>query len=129
MLEIINFGESGITRWIDDIIEEIKNNPNEFISVARITDGDRNYSIAAVFKDKCTIGKYSVLLHEWGTNDGMSGEGGNGFTRMNKFFEDSKLHVVDIELEPKDAKKIGYTTANKFTYIGEPLANSNPTIN
>ncbi len=70
MLEIINFGEPGITRWIDNLIEEIKNNPN-------------------------------------------------GFTRMNKFFEDSKLDVVDIELEPKDAKKIGYTTANKFTYISE----------
>jgi hypothetical protein len=117
MIEIIQFGEPGITRWVENLTQEIENNPAEFISVARITDGGKNYSFAALFKDKCMIGKYSVLLHEWGTNDGTSGEGGSGFIRMNKFLEDNQIEVVDIELERKDAKKIGYTTASKLTYI------------
>ncbi len=108
MAEIVIVGERGITSSIDKLIALIKENPKEFISVARINDGDRNYSFIALFKDKCTIGKYTACLQEYGTNDGMSGEGGGGFIRINKFIEENNISVEDLELRKDDAKKIGY---------------------
>ena len=119
MIEVIKFGEYGITRWVDDLMKTIKENPKEFISVGRITDGDDNYSFVALFKNKCIIGKYSALLHEWGTNDDKSGEGGRGFIKMNKFLEDNNIEVRDIEINKEDAKKIGYTTATRFSRLDE----------
>jgi len=119
MIEIIKFGETGVTDWVHKLIKEIENNPNEFISVGRITDGDNNYSFAGLFKDKCTIGKYSALLHEWGTNDDKSGEGGRGFIKMNTFLEEKNIEVLDIELSDSDAKKIGYTTTTRFSYLSD----------
>ncbi|QIR74841.1 hypothetical protein FA592_00830 [Sulfurospirillum diekertiae] len=108
MIEILKYGEQGITRWIDNLIKEITENPKEFISIARVHDGDKNYSFIALFKNKCTIGKYTALIHEWGTNDGMSGEGGRGFIRMNDFLSDNNIEAIDLELDAKDAKQIGY---------------------
>ena len=108
MIEIIQIGTSGITRYVDILIEYIKNNPSEFVSIARIDDTNKNYSFMALFKDKCTIGKFSALIQEWGTNDGMSGEGGAGFKRMNKFIDENKLNVYNITLSKEDVKKIGY---------------------
>lgn len=119
MIEIIKFGETGITNWVHKLMKTIEENPTEFISVGRVTDGDDNYSFVALFKDKCTIGKYSALLHEWGTNDDKSGEGGRGFIKMNKFLEEKNINVLDIELNSEDAKKIGYTTATRFARLNE----------
>jgi len=119
MIEIIKFGETGITNWVHKLMKEIEANPNEFISVGRITDGEDNYSFVALFKDKCTIGKYSALLHEWGTNDAKSGEGGRGFIKMNTFLEEHNINVLDIELNSNDAKKIGYSTATRFARLDD----------
>ena len=119
MIEIIKFGETAITHWVNQLMKEIEDNPNEFISVGRITDGDDNYSFVGLFKDKCTIGKYSALLHEWGTNDAKSGEGGRGFIKMNIFLEEKNINVLDMELSDIDAKKIGYTTATRFSRLDD----------
>ena len=108
MIEILEYGDYAITKWIDNLIKEIVENPKEFISIARVHDGDKNYSFIALFKNKCTIGKYTALIHEWGTNDGMSGEGGDGFIRMNDFLSDKGIEAIDLELSTKDAKQIGY---------------------
>lgn len=114
MIEILKYGEQGITRWIDNLIKEITENPKEFISIARVHDGDKNYSFIALFKNKCTIGKYTALIHEWGTNDGMSGEGGRGFIRMNDFLSDNNIEAIDLELDAKDAKQIGYMSKSSI---------------
>ncbi len=108
MIEILHVGEYGVTRSIDKLMQLIKENPNELINVARVNDGKKNYSFIALFKDKCTIGKYSACLQEWGTNDGMSGEGGSGFVRMNKFLEENNVRTKDMELHSHDADRIGY---------------------
>ena len=108
MIEIIQIGTRGITRYIDELIKYIQENPNDFISLARVNDTNKNYSFIALFKDKCTIGKFSVLIHEWGTNDGVSGVGGAGFRRMNDFIEKNNIEVHNITLDKEDIKKIGY---------------------
>ena len=82
--------------------------------MARVNDGDKNYSFIALFKNKCEIGKYTALIHEWGTNDGMSGEGGRGFIRMNDFLSKKGIEALDLELNTKDAKLIGYMSSNSI---------------
>jgi len=114
MIEILKYGEQGITRWVDNLIKEITENPKEFITIARVNDGDKNYSFIALFKNKCAIGKYTALIHEWGTNDGMSGEGGRGFIRMNDFLSDKNIEAIDLELDAKDAKQIGYMSKDSI---------------
>jgi len=115
--EIVYLG-CGITSHIDTIMKHIKENPNEIIGVGRVHDGGDSYSFIALFKDKCTIGKKSVVMEEWGTNDGISGEGGRGYIRMNKFLEDNEIEVEDLELTRDDAKKIGYiNTRSMISYI------------
>jgi hypothetical protein len=114
-MEIVIIGEYGITSSIDELITLIKDNPKEFISIARINDGERNYSYGALFKDKCTIGKKTVCLQEYGTNDGMSGEGGRGFIRMNKFLNENDIFIYDYELSKEDAKKIGYESRHALS--------------
>ena len=116
---MIKVGETGVTRYVDTLIEYIEENPNEFIGIARINDGDKNYTFIALFKDKCTIGKFSALVHEWGTNDGMSGEGGKGFVRMNSYIDKKNVEVEDYTLSEEDAKKIGYKTSSRFSRVTE----------
>ena len=108
MIEMIKVGETGVTRYVDTLMKHIEENTNEFVSIGRIDDRDKNYSFIVLFKDKSTIGKFSALVHEWGTNDGMSGEGGSGFRRMNKFIEENNIPVYDLTLDQKDIDKIGY---------------------
>ena len=115
MIDIIKIGRTGITKDIDILIKYIEENSNEIISVARINDNDDNYSFIALFKDKCTIGKYSALINEWGTNDGMSGEGGSGYIRMNNFLNKNHIKVFNMNLSNTDAKKIGYGFNKELT--------------
>jgi len=121
MVNIIKVGETGITRNIEKIINYIEENPKEFLAVARVDDGRENYSFIALFKDRCTVGKYSALLHEWGTNDGMSGEGERGFFKMNEFLSKNNHKLLDMELTSKDASKIGYMEVYPFRHWEERL--------
>jgi hypothetical protein len=109
----------GVTSNVDKLMRLIKENPEEFGVVGRLHDGDRNYSFIALFKDKCVVGKLNAVLEEWGTNDGVSGEGGSGFERMNRFIKENGIDVMDITLDTNDAKKIGYTTSSRFSYLSE----------
>jgi hypothetical protein len=108
MIEVIKVGETGITRHVETLMTYINENPNEFVSVGRVDDRDNNYSFIALFRDKHTVGKFSALVHEWGTNDGMSGEGGSGFRRMNQFIEENNLPAYNMTLDSQDIAKIGY---------------------
>jgi hypothetical protein len=109
MIEILEFGEHSITRWVDKLIKEIENH-EEFIAIAKVNDSNNYYTFIALFKNKCVIGKYTALVYEWGTNDGMSGEGGRGFIRMNDFLLNQGIEAIELELSSKDTKKIGRTS-------------------
>ena len=115
MIEIIKIGSTGITKYVNDLITHIKENTTEFVSIAKVNDGDKNYSFIVLFKDKCVVGKYGALLHEWGTNDGMSGEGGSGFRLMNDFIKENSLKSFTLELSDRDAAAIGYMRKDTLT--------------
>lgn len=108
MIELIEIGSIGITHYIDDLIELIKENRQYFITMGKIDDGDKNYSFVAIFNSKSTVGKYSAVISQWSCNDGMSGEGGRGFERMVKFINDNNLSFYESKLSVNDRKKIGY---------------------
>jgi hypothetical protein len=108
MINIIPTSKKGITSGVDTIIKLIQDNPNELINVGRVNDGDDNYSFIALFLEKGTIAQYVAFLQEWGTNDGVSGEGEGGFIRMNVFLSEKKIDVIDFQLSNQDYKKIGY---------------------
>ncbi|WP_324170994.1 hypothetical protein [Sulfurimonas sp.] len=116
MIEIIEYGEEGITSWVNNLLNEIVKNPNEFIAMAKVNDGHDNYSLIVLFKNKCTIGKYTALIHEWGTNDGLSGEAGRGFIKINDFIEEKNIEDIEIELSEEDSKKIGYQSKKAFDW-------------
>ena len=108
MIQILPASDYGITCGIDKLIKLIQDNPDELVKVARVHDGDNNYSFIALFLEKGTIGQYVAFLQEWETNDGMSGEGGRGFIRMNQFLEDNNIAPEEILLDKSENKKLGH---------------------
>lgn len=113
VLEIISFGQLGVSRHVEELEKEIENHKEFFLGVVRISDGNDNYSFAAVFKDKCVVGKYSALIHEWGTNDGKSGVGGSYFRSFNRFLNEHNYAIVDAMLSNEDSEKIGYMKSSE----------------
>jgi len=109
LIKMVNIGEAGVTKYIGQLMKLIEENSNELVCVARINDGNDNYSFMAIFKSKCTIGEYSACLHAWGTNDAKSGEGGRGFIRMNEYLKENSIKTVDLVLSEIDNEKIGYS--------------------
>lgn len=106
MIEVYPIGKSGITRGIDYLIELIEEHKEQVISVGKIHDGNDNYSFMVLFREKGTIGQFVAFVHEWGVNDGRSGEGGRGFVRMNEFLEKNKIYTMKITLSKDELKNV-----------------------
>jgi hypothetical protein len=110
MIEVISVGERGVSRSLNKLQELITRNIDALELVAKIDDHKSNYSFMAIFHDRCTVGKYSACIQEWGSNDGKSGVGGSYFVSMNKFLDENNLPIKSISLFDHDVKAIGYET-------------------
>ena len=106
MIDVYPVGKIGITRGIDYLIKLVEEHQEQVVSVGKIHDGNDNYSYMALFREKGTIGKFVAFVHEWGVNDGQSGEGGGGFIRINKFLESNKVETMMITLVKDELKEL-----------------------
>lgn len=106
MIEVYPIGESGITSGIDHLIKLIEEHKEQVVSVGKIHDGDDNYSYMALFRERGTIGQFVAFVHEWGVNDGRSGEGGRGFIRINEFLYNNSIDTKKLTLSKAEFKEL-----------------------
>ncbi len=106
MIDVYPIGKNGITRGVDYLIKLLQEHQQQIVSVGKIHDGDDNYSYIALFREKGTIGQFVAFVHEWGVNDGRSGEGGQGFIRMNEFLESNKIETMMFTLAKDELKEL-----------------------
>lgn len=112
-MQVIKFGEWGVTNWIDKLIKKIETNSDNLIGIGKINDGDKNYTFVAVFNEPISD-DLVALVHEWGTNDDKSGGGGFGFIKMNNFLYEKNYKVIDLILSKEDCEQIGYFNNYRF---------------
>lgn len=110
---IKKFGGWGVTSWINDLIKKVETNNDRLIGIGRVNDGSDNYTFIALFSESISD-DLLALIHEWGTNDDKSGEGGRGFIKMNNFLKERNYKVIDLVLSKEDCEQIGYFNNNRF---------------
>lgn len=110
MHTIHKVGQMGVTQSIDTLISIIKENRESLFNVLAVNDGDDNYTFIAVFREKGTVGQFVSFVQEYGTNDGRSGEGGSGFTRMMKCLKQQNISNVLYELSDNEKKSFAFVS-------------------
>jgi|LakMenEpi03Aug12_release.lakeMendotaPanAssembly.Ray.scaffolds.fasta_scaffold428281_2 hypothetical protein len=98
MIPLIPLGGFGITSGIYQIIRLIDDHRSDLIGVAKVNNGDDFYSFIALFREKNSIGRFVAFINEWGTNDGLSGEGGGGYEDMIQYLATHNIKPQEYNL-------------------------------
>lgn len=102
MISIYNPYGTGITYGIDTLIGTIEEHKEQVVCVyildAPQYDGGISHSFAVVFREKNTIGQFTVLTNHHGTNSGAScgGTGSAGYCELMSCIDDYNIKIKEI---------------------------------
>lgn len=107
MIPLIPLSDRGITYGIYAMLQLMQDNLQQVMCAAKIHDGKDNYTFLVLLREPNSIGQFVAFINEWGTNDGKSGTGGDGFYMMRQFLKDHDIYTLEYDLSEDDLVNIG----------------------
>ena len=86
-----------LTNGIKTLVQTMQDNPNQLIAVFYMDMLDTSYCWVSLFKEKNTIGHYTVLINHGGTTRSYNGEGYKGFQHIQSYLDVYDIEPIEID--------------------------------